>query len=314
MWLGIGETLKVVFLVLGAVVYLIPMTRDAMLAVPRHTFILMKDLGASDAEAIRLGVLPMAMPRIWDAITVAVSIMWTYITVAEYVNAQTGLGSMISNSKRFSAMDQVFAGIIVIVLLALFDQPDARVPQGPSVPLGDRMSLIELSGVSQSYPDTDGGEGMVQIVGDIDLSIEAGSLNMLLGPSGCGKSTLLKHDGRGPSVQRQDADDRHHHDRWAARPRAHDDTVMVFQHYSNLPHLIGSRQRRASVPAGAVVEGRQAEQDARIQWALDRVGLAHRADNRPAQLSGAAESAGGHRPCAGAQAQDPVDGRALRRA
>lgn len=119
MWIGIGETLKVVFLFLGGVVYLIPMTRDAIAAVPRETHILLKDMGGSDFEAIRLGVLPMAMPRIWDAITVSVSIMWTYITVAEYVNAESGLGAMIQNSKRFSAMDQVFAGILVIIALAL---------------------------------------------------------------------------------------------------------------------------------------------------------------------------------------------------
>lgn len=119
MWIGIGESLKVVFLFLGAVVYLIPMTRDAILAVPRETHVLLKDLGGSDLEAIRLGVLPMAMPRIWDGITVSVSVMWTYITVAEYVNAESGLGAMIQNSKRFSAMDQVFAGIIVIIALAM---------------------------------------------------------------------------------------------------------------------------------------------------------------------------------------------------
>ena len=34
MWLGIGEAMKVVFLFLGAVVYLIPMVRDAIVAVP----------------------------------------------------------------------------------------------------------------------------------------------------------------------------------------------------------------------------------------------------------------------------------------
>jgi len=45
--------------------------------------------------------------------------MWTYITVAEYVNAQVGLGQLIQNARRFSAWDQVFAGIIVIVVLAL---------------------------------------------------------------------------------------------------------------------------------------------------------------------------------------------------
>ena len=79
----------------------------------------LKDLGATDWEGIRHGVLPLALPSIWDAITVAVSIMWTYITVAEYVNAKTGLGTLIQNAKRFSAMDQVFAGIGVIIILAL---------------------------------------------------------------------------------------------------------------------------------------------------------------------------------------------------
>ena len=59
------------------------------------------------------------MPRIMDAIIVGVSVSWTYITVAEYVNAQEGLGQLIANAKRLSAMDQVFAGIIVIMAVAL---------------------------------------------------------------------------------------------------------------------------------------------------------------------------------------------------
>ncbi len=119
MWLGIGELMKIVFLMLGAVVYLIPMVRDAMQAVPQTYWISARDLGATPAEAIRHSVLPMAMPRIADAIIVSVSIMWTYITVAEYINAEEGLGQLIQNARRFSAMDQVFVGIIVIVALAL---------------------------------------------------------------------------------------------------------------------------------------------------------------------------------------------------
>jgi ABC-type nitrate/sulfonate/bicarbonate transport system permease component len=68
---------------------------------------------------VRHAVLPIAMPRIADAVIVATSVMWTYITVAEYVNAREGLGQMIQNARRFSAMDQVFAGIIVIIAFAL---------------------------------------------------------------------------------------------------------------------------------------------------------------------------------------------------
>ena len=119
MWLGVGEAMKIVFLFVGAVVYLIPMVRDAIQAVPQSYWISARDLGATPWECIRKAVIPMAMPRITDAIIVAFSVMWTYITVAEYVNAKTGLGQLIQNSRRFSAWDQVFAGIIVIMALAL---------------------------------------------------------------------------------------------------------------------------------------------------------------------------------------------------
>ena len=119
MWMGIGEGMKVAFLFLGAVVYLVPMVRDAILAVPQSYWISARDLGATPFECIRKAVLPMAMPRIADAVIVAVSVMWTYITVAEYVNAKEGLGQLIQNARRFSATDQVFAGIVVIVAIAL---------------------------------------------------------------------------------------------------------------------------------------------------------------------------------------------------
>jgi len=119
MWLGIYEASKVTFLFLGSSVYLIPMVRDAIVAVPRTYWISARDLGATPFEAVRLAVLPMAMPRIADAIIAAVSIMWTYITVAEYVNAEAGLGQMIQTALRSSAMDRVFVGIIVIIALAL---------------------------------------------------------------------------------------------------------------------------------------------------------------------------------------------------
>lgn len=119
MWMGIGEPMKIAFLFVGAVVYLIPMVRDAVQAVPQSYWVSARDLGATPWECIRKAVLPMAMPRIADAVVVSISVMWTYITVAEYVNAREGLGQLIQNARRFSAMDQVFAGIIVIITLAL---------------------------------------------------------------------------------------------------------------------------------------------------------------------------------------------------
>ncbi len=119
LWFGIDETAKIVFLWLGASVFLIPMVRDAIVAVPRQHSVLAEDLGASPLETIRHSVFPLALPRIVDAVIVAVGIEWTYITVAEYVNAKQGLGYLIQTNKRLSANDKVFAGILAILVLAL---------------------------------------------------------------------------------------------------------------------------------------------------------------------------------------------------
>lgn len=117
-WLGIGEFMKVSFLWLGAVVYLVPMVRDAVRAVPQDYVVQAYDIGASPLETVWHVLLPLARPRIFDAIVVAVGIQWTYITVAEYINADTGLGYIIQTARKLSAMDQVFAGILVILVLA----------------------------------------------------------------------------------------------------------------------------------------------------------------------------------------------------
>lgn len=120
MWFGIEETMKVAFLWLGAVVYLVPMVRDAVRAVSQDQITMALDIGATPFESVRHVVLPLTKPRIADAIIVSVGIEWTYITVAEYTNTQGGgLGTIIATGRKLSAMDQVFAGIFVILLLAL---------------------------------------------------------------------------------------------------------------------------------------------------------------------------------------------------
>jgi NitT/TauT family transport system ATP-binding protein len=50
--------------------------------------------------------------------------------------------------------------------------------------------IIEAVAIEKSYPQPDGTR--IQVVGQTNLSIEAGKIVALLGPSGCGKSTLLR--------------------------------------------------------------------------------------------------------------------------
>jgi multiple sugar transport system ATP-binding protein len=47
------------------------------------------------------------------------------------------------------------------------------------------MAAVELINVSKSF-------GSVEVLRDINLSLEQGEFVVFVGPSGCGKSTLLR--------------------------------------------------------------------------------------------------------------------------
>ena len=47
------------------------------------------------------------------------------------------------------------------------------------------MSELKLKGVSKSF-------GSVEVVRDVNLSVDDGEFVVFVGPSGCGKSTLLR--------------------------------------------------------------------------------------------------------------------------
>lgn len=126
MWFGIDETMKIAFLWFGGVVYLVPMVRDAVRAVPLDYLVQAEDLGFAPHETIRHVLVPLAMPRIVDAVIVDFGIAWTYIVVAEYVNAREGLGMLIQTARRLSATDRVFAVIAVILALALLTDASMR--------------------------------------------------------------------------------------------------------------------------------------------------------------------------------------------
>jgi ABC-type nitrate/sulfonate/bicarbonate transport system permease component len=125
-WLGIEEGMKIAFLWLGAIVYLVPMVRDAVRAVPQDYVILAYDLGATPIETVWHTLIPLARPRIFDAVIVAIGIEWTYITVAEYVGADNGLGYIVQTARKLSAMDTIFAGIFVILVLSLLTDTALR--------------------------------------------------------------------------------------------------------------------------------------------------------------------------------------------
>ncbi len=114
LWFGIYESQKVAFLFLGVFVYLLPVVVSAIRAVPDELVQTALTLGATRLQVIRTILVPAALPEIFDSFRVMNAISWTYVILAEAVNAQGGLGYMVDLAYRHQKASWSFAGLLVI--------------------------------------------------------------------------------------------------------------------------------------------------------------------------------------------------------
>jgi len=118
-WFGIDEMQKIIFLFVGIVVYLLPLVVEAVENVDDVYLQTATTLGASKGQLIRHVLIPGSLPAIGEALRVMNGIGWTYVILAEIVNARYGLGHIITVAGKRSHVDQIFAGVIVILLIGV---------------------------------------------------------------------------------------------------------------------------------------------------------------------------------------------------
>lgn len=119
LWFGIDEGQKIAFLFLGVFVYLLPVVVTAIRAVPDELVQTALTLGATRAQVIRTVLIPAALPEIFDSFRVMNAISWTYVILAEFVNARRGLGYLIALAGNHLKTAEVFSGILVIGVIGL---------------------------------------------------------------------------------------------------------------------------------------------------------------------------------------------------
>jgi lipoprotein-releasing system ATP-binding protein len=144
---------------------------------------------------------------------------------------------------------------------------------------------LDLSGIAKAY--NKGKENEVTVLRDIDLAVKAGEIVALVAPSGAGKSTLLHIAGLLDSpdtghvkIAGQDMTGLSDRKRTAIR---REDVGFVYQFHHLLPEFTALENivlpQLANGISSAVATKRAAD-------LLNTVGVAHRADHRPAALSG----------------------------
>ena len=143
-------------------------------------------------------------------------------------------------------------------------------------------ALVRLSDVSKQYK---GEAAAVDALRDVTLTIDAGEFVAVMGPSGCGKSTLLHIIGamdrptRG-EVWLKDLPLHTYDEEMLTRVRR-TEVGFVFQFFYLLPTF--TVEENVGLPL--LLAGRNHAQT-KIGNLLDRVGLAHRRNALPSQLSG----------------------------
>jgi putative ABC transport system ATP-binding protein len=149
----------------------------------------------------------------------------------------------------------------------------------------DHAPLIRLEGVTKHFPgDADQPAVALQ---DVSVAIDRGEFVSVSGPSGCGKSTFLSIIGLldTPTAGRYFLKGRPT-DRLSPNERARARNVeigLVFQSFN----LIGDLTVYENVEYPLTIKGASPEERRRrVMRALERVGLASRANQRPSSLSG----------------------------
>lgn len=119
-WFGIEDNMKIQFLAFSICAYLIPVVVQRIQEVPEVYVQTVKTLSNSKWGLITKVFIPAGIEAIFEDIRVLVAISWTYIMVAELVNKTDGLGAMIYLASRQGRVDKVFAILLVITLIGLF--------------------------------------------------------------------------------------------------------------------------------------------------------------------------------------------------
>ena len=128
MWFGIDEIMKITFLFIATFVYMLPSVVLCLEEVSQDLIDTGLTIGMSKFQTVYKIQLPASLPSILNSFVMMYGIGFTYIAVAETINARYGLGWIIQQSSSRGRTDMVFMAILIIMVISVvFDWFSKRI-------------------------------------------------------------------------------------------------------------------------------------------------------------------------------------------
>src|SRR5215510_5842696 len=119
LWLGIGETPKVVLIALGVFFPVVINTYAGVRGTDPFMVKTARSLGAGPWQVVRKVVLPSALPTILAGYRLGTGIALLLVVSAEMINATSGIGFLILNSGDLMLTGKLMVGLVILSLLGL---------------------------------------------------------------------------------------------------------------------------------------------------------------------------------------------------
>jgi NitT/TauT family transport system permease protein len=115
--IGIGETSKILLIVIGTVSVLTRDIYQACIKIPQEHITKAFTLGANRFQVLYHVLVPQILPYLFEAIRLGLGAAWIFLMVGEAIVASEGLGYRIFLVRRFLAMDIIIPYVIWLTLI-----------------------------------------------------------------------------------------------------------------------------------------------------------------------------------------------------
>ncbi len=126
LWFGIGETSKVVLVILGTFFPIYLNTYHGIRSIDADLIEMAKSYGLRRWQLFRHVILPGAMPNILVGLRFSLGVMWLTLIVAETISASSGIGYLAMNAREFLQTDVIIFVILVYAFLGFVADSIAR--------------------------------------------------------------------------------------------------------------------------------------------------------------------------------------------